>query len=75
MLCVTIVEIKEWLERFKNNERPNDLVILRSPIFILSCNVPDSDEANVCYGDNYAEPVDSVQEVYDTVEREYSNLK
>ncbi len=72
--CVTITQIEEWLKRFKNNERPSDLEILKTPRFFLSCNVPNSDEAHVCYGNSLGESFDSVQEIYDTVEREYSNL-
>jgi hypothetical protein len=72
--CVTTTQIYEWLERFKNNEHPSDLEILNTPRFFLSCNVPNSDEAHVCYGNSYGESFDSVQEVYDIVELNYSNL-
>jgi hypothetical protein len=71
--CVTTTQIKEWLKRFKNDERPSDLEILKTPRFFLSCNVPNSDEAHVCYGNSSGESFDSVQEVYEIVERVCAN--
>lgn len=66
----TCDQIEKWLEEFRRNNNPEDLIVLSRPRIFLSCRFEGfmAGKAYACYGDRLADEINSSEDVYSIAE-------